>query len=450
MLLVEDDPASLHLLERWVEKEGLEITTAASAEEAEKLLGSFKPHLVLTDIVLPGKDGFALLDKIQKEKLPMQVILLTGHASVEHAVAAIRDGACDYIEKPLQQSRLLASIHKARHQIVLQLENLALRQRLAVQASEVMVGQTAVIQEVRQTIARIADGDMNVFIEGESGTGKEIAAELIHQLSPRADRPLIKVSCAAIPENLLESEMFGYEKGAFTGAMQAKAGKFELAHEGTLFLDEVAEMNSALQAKFLRVLQDGKFSRLGGNELRTVNVRVLSATNIRVEEAIASGKFREDLFYRLNVVRLRMPPLRERAEDVPLLVEHFLEQSRRKLRLGNLSISSEALARLQSYSWPGNVRQLANAIERAVVLRRQDCLDTGDFELDESAPTPAAGKSAVRRTLSFDLGTPLADVEHRMIKAAIEACNGDKEKAAVLLGISSRTIYRKLEKDGAE
>ncbi|MDD2708909.1 MAG: sigma-54 dependent transcriptional regulator [Verrucomicrobiae bacterium] len=446
ILLVEDDPASLHLLERWVEVEGFEIGKAASVEEAEKVMGSFGPHVILTDILLPGRDGFALLTKVRHEQLPMEVILLTGHASVERAVEAIREGACDYIEKPVQRSRLQAALHKARQQILLRLENLELRHRLAAQASELLVGQSAVMREIRGGIERSAAGDMNVLIEGESGTGKEVAAELIHQLSPRASQPLIKISCAAIPENLLESEMFGYEKGAFTGAGQAKAGKFELAHRGTLFLDEVGEMSPSLQAKLLRVLQDGRFARLGGNEVKAVDVRVVSATNVDVEKAIADGRFREDLYYRLNVVRLKMPPLRDRLDDVPLLVEHFLAQLRRKLNLPEMEVSEEAMAKLKSCRWPGNVRQLANAVERAMAFRQGRVLEAADFVMDEipSQPVVKSGGAEGKRSLVFELGMPLDEVERRMIHAAMESCDGDKEKAAVLLGISARTIYRKL------
>ena len=265
MLLVEDDPASLHLVERWVETEGFQIATASSAEEAEQMASVFLPHLVLTDVLLPGKDGFALLMKIREQHPQTEVILLTGYASVERAVEAIRDGACDYLEKPLDRSRLLASLRKARQQIALRLENLELHRRLSAHAREMLVGQSPAMQEIRQTIERIACNDLNVFIEGESGTGKEIVAEMIHRLSTRARHQLIKISCAAIPENLLESEMFGHEKGAFTGAIQSKAGKFELAHQGILFMDEIGEMNPALQAKLLRVLQNGEFTRLGSN-----------------------------------------------------------------------------------------------------------------------------------------------------------------------------------------
>ncbi|MBI4026115.1 MAG: sigma-54-dependent Fis family transcriptional regulator [Verrucomicrobia bacterium] len=442
MLLVDDDPASLHLLERFVETEGFEVATARNAEEAERIALELQPHLVITDIILPGKDGFALLARF-KEKLPQtEVMLLTGHASVERAVEAIRDGACDYIEKPVNRSRLIASLRKARQQIALRLENLDLRERLTAQAREMLVGQSAAIEGVRRTIGRVAGGNMSVFIAGESGTGKEIAAEMLHRLGARAREPLVKVSCAAIPENLLESEMFGYEKGAFTGASQAKAGKFEMAHRGTLFLDEIGEMNPGLQAKLLRVLQDGQFTRLGGNEVRSVDVRVVSATNVEVEKAIGAGKFREDLFYRLNVVHLRMPSLREHLDDVPLLAAHFLGLLRRKLNIEKLEISSEALKLLQSHSWPGNVRELANAMERATALRRGSTLETSDFALGaESVPkTPAF----TEKQLVIELGTPLEAVEDRMIRAALAACGGDKEKAAAMLGISARTIYRKL------
>jgi len=439
LLLVDDDPASLHLLERLVEEEGFEVTKTGSAEEAEKIALELRPHVVITDVVLPGGDGYELMGKLKTQLPESEVMLLTGHASVERAVEAIRDGACDYIEKPVNRSRLVASLRKARQQVALKLENLELRRRLATQAQETLVGQNPSIEDIRRNIERVAGSDTSVFIEGESGTGKEIAAEMIHRSSGRVRHTLVKVSCAAIPENLLESEMFGHEKGAFTGASYSKPGKFELADRGTLFLDEIGEMKPGLQAKLLRVLQDGKISRLGSTQDREVNVRIVCATNIDVEKAIAAGQFREDLFYRINVVRMRMPALRDRLDDVPLLTTHFLAQIGRRLGIENLHATPASMERLQGYAWPGNVRQLKNVIERAVAMRQGPVLDVKDFLLTDA---PVAAKSDSRMT--FELGTPLEEVERRMIKSALDACAGDKEKAAAMLGISSRTIYRKL------
>ncbi len=442
LLLVDDDPASLHLVERFVEMEGFEVSAASSAEEAEKLALEVRPHLVIADIVLPGRDGFSLLSSL-KAKLPQtEVIFLTGHASVERAVNAIRDGACDYIEKPVDRSRLIVSLRKARQQIALQLENLELRNQLATQTREILVGQSAVMGEIRRTIERVASSSAPVFIEGESGTGKELAVEMLHRMGGRSHEPLIKISCAAIPENLLESEMFGHEKGAFTGAIQSKAGKFELANHGILFLDEIGEMSPNLQAKLLRVLQNGQFTRVGGNAVHTVDVRVISATNVEVEKAIATGKFREDLFYRLNVIRLKMPPLRDRLDDIPFLAAHFLALLRSRLNLAELQISPDALKLLQEHSWPGNVRELANVIERAVVLRRGPVLEVADFKLGEGGPVGAPRLS--EGSVVFEIGTSLEEMERFMIRAAMDACGGDKEKTAAMLGISARTIYRKL------
>jgi len=442
MLLVEDDPSALHLLERFVEKEGFEVRTSANAEEAERLALDYRPHLVIADVVLTGKDGFTLLSRL-KETLPeTEVILLTGHASVDRAVEAIREGACDYLEKPIDRSRLIASVRRTRQQVALRLENMELRSRLTTHVREMLVGQSPAIEKIRRTIEQVAGGDMNVFIEGESGTGKEVAAEMLHHLGIRSRGPLIKVSCAAIPETLLESEMFGHEKGAFTGAAQSRAGKFELADGGTLFLDEVGEMTSSLQAKLLRVLQDGRFTRLGSNEVRTADVRVVAATNVNVAQAVSSGKFREDLLYRLNVIHLRMPPLRERAEDIPFLVTHFLAALRKRLKVEELPVAPAAMKLLQNHSWPGNVRELINTLERAVSLRRGPLLDVQDFVLAPTA-VAATGPSSTRGLL-FELGTPLEQVEKQMIRAAMEASGGSKERAAAMLGISTRTIYRKL------
>lgn len=447
LLIVDDDQASLHLVERFIESEGFEISTAQSAEDAIALADKIKPDVLITDVVLPGMDGFTLLVKL-KEKYPqLEVILLTGHASVDKAVDAIRDGASDYIEKPVDRSRLVASIRKVKQQVALRQENQELRSRLNLQAKDMLVGESKRIQEIRRTIEKIASGNMNVFVQGESGTGKEVVAEMLHRLGSRANYPLVKVSCAAIPDNLLESEMFGYEKGAYTGATQSKVGKFELAHKGTLFLDEIGEMNPPLQAKLLRVLQDGQFSRLGGNENQAVDVRVVSATNVVVEKAISEGKFREDLYYRLNVVKIQMPPLRERLDDIPLLVEHFLSGIRRKLNLHEIRISEEALKFLQTHSWPGNVRELANTMERAVALRQHDELQVSDFTFNERLSSTAGGNGSNGQKIVFDLGTSLQEVENRMIRAAIDSTGGDKEKAAAMLGISARTIYRKLGED---
>lgn len=445
LLLVDDDPASLHLVERFVETEGFQISTASTAEEAEQIIPESKPHVIVLDVVLPGMDGFTFLSKLKEKFSDTEVILLTGNASVERAVEAIRDGACDYIEKPVVRARLIASLRKARQQIALRQENAALRNRLNTRTREMLVGLSSSMEEIRRTIERVASGDMSVFIDGESGTGKEVAAEMIHRLSSRSNEPLVKISCAAIPENLLESEMFGYEKGAFTGAGQSKAGKFEIAHRGTLFLDEIGEMSPGLQAKLLRVLQDGQFSRLGSNDLRTVDVRVISATNVEVDQAIAAGKFRQDLLYRLNVVHLRMPPLRERLDDIPLLAAHFLEELRRKLDLPTLTLSANGVRHLQSHSWPGNVRELRNVLERAVALRRGLTLEPSDCVLGRPASNLSPPGGASLGGLNFPIGTSLEEMERRMIRAALDACQGDKERAAAMLGISSRTIYRKLD-----
>jgi two-component system response regulator HydG len=441
LLLVDDDPASLHLVERFVETEGFEVVTSSNGEDALKLAEKIIPDLVITDVVLPGMDGFSLLARL-REKLPQtEVIVLTGHATVERAVEAIRDGACDYIEKPVQRSRLIASLRKAKQQIALRLENLELRKQLATQARDLMIGESPRILEIRNQIERIAGSNSNVFIDGESGTGKEVAAELIHRLSPRAQHLLVKVSCAAIPDNLLESEMFGYQKGAFTGAHMNKEGKFEVAHKGTLFLDEIGEMSAGLQAKLLRVIQDGQFSRLGHNETRQVDVRIVCATNIDVEKAISKGSFRQDLFYRLNVVHLHMPPLKDRLEDIPLLVQHFLDQERREQGIEGLEITSAALDKLAQHGWPGNVRELSNAVERAVALRKSQRLDAEDFSLGPRPRKTLDGSSPI----IFEVGSSLGDIERQVILRTLERCNGDKEKAAAMLGISSRTIYRKIE-----
>jgi transcriptional regulator with PAS, ATPase and Fis domain len=319
-----------------------------------------------------------------------------------------------------------------------------LREELLQQRGEdALIGNSEAMVAVKKLIRQIAATDVSVLVQGESGSGKEVAADVLHNLSLRRDKAVVKISCAAIPETLLESELFGYERGAFTGAAGSKPGKFELADGGTLFLDEIAEMSPQLQAKLLRVLQDGRFQRLGSTKDIQVDVRVISATHVDIHQAIAEKKFREDLYYRLNVVNVALPPLRQRSEDIPLLVEHFLKKYAVRMRKDVRAVAPAAMEQLLSHSWPGNVRELENAIQRAIAVAPGDTIQSFQLVL---LPSGAAAGQSLGPSVTIPIGLPMADAEERIINAALIHCGGDKEKAAKLLGISSRTLYRRFSK----
>jgi len=353
----------------------------------------------------------------------------------------MRLGAYDFIQKPLDRAELLKAVGKALEKRQLATENRQLREQLHQQRTEEsLVGNSPAIVALKKMLRQIAPTDVSVLIHGESGTGKEVVADVIHALSQRHGQPIVKISCAAIPETLLESELFGYERGAFTGASNAKPGKFECAHAGTLFLDEIAEMSPALQAKLLRVLQDGRFQRLGSTRDIQIDVRVISATHVDIQKAIREGRFREDLYYRLNVVQVFLPPLRERREDIPLLADYFLKKYAARMQKDVRIIAADALDQLLAHSWPGNVRELENTLQRAIAVIGGDSIQS--FQL-----TPALGGpprvGVLGPSVLLPVGTTLAEAENKLVSATLAECGGDKEKAAHLLGISSRTLYRR-------
>jgi two-component system, NtrC family, response regulator HydG len=442
ILLVDDDERLRAAANKVLAAEGYGVAGAASAREALDSLKQATAALVLADLRLPDFDGITLLKQIRESWPETEVVMITGHGSVEKAVEAMRLGAYDFIEKPLDSTALLKVVAKALEKWRLAGENRQLWRQLKRQRGvETLMGDTPAIQAVKQLVRQIAPTNVNVLIQGESGTGKEIVADALHSLSDRCDRPLLKISCAAIPETLLESELFGHERGAFTGAGAAHPGKFELADGGTLLLDEIAEMSPQLQAKLLRVLQDGSFQRLGGTKEIRVNVRLLCATHADIPKAIQEGKFRHDLYYRINAVQIILPPLRERYDDIPLLAGHFLGKFASEMNRDVRAIAPSALGQLLAHSWPGNVRELEHVVQRAVALAAGGAIQ--DFVF---APTPASAKTTVTSNgsdISIPIGTTADEATRQFVQATIEHCAGNKLKAAKMLGIPPRTMYRR-------
>jgi two-component system nitrogen regulation response regulator NtrX len=377
LLIVDDEPSILQSLGGLLSDEGFEVTTAANGYEALKTIEAESPDLVLLDIWMPGIDGIETLKEIKKENPNIQVIIITGHGTIETAVKATKLGAFDLIEKPLSIDKVIVAINNALNFRRLEEENKYLRKKTLERNS--INGNSLKTVELKNNIAKAAPTDTWILIIGENGTGKELVARMIHHLSPRADQPLIDVSCAAIPENLIESELFGHEKGAFSGATSKKIGKFELASNGSIFLDEIGDMSLNTQAKILRVLQEKKIQRVGGSRTISVDVRVIAASNKNLEEEIEKGRFREDLYYRLNVLPIKVPPLRQRADDIPILVEAFLEDFAIQNRDKRKKITSDALEILGNYTWPGNVRELKNLVERLAILVDGDAIDSRDI-----------------------------------------------------------------------
>ena len=442
ILIVDDETAHLEILKRVFTKDGYKhVLSAGNGQEALDLLRQHEVDLVITDLMMPGQvDGMDLLGLAKKLRPDAEVILMTAFGTVERAVQGMKEGAYDFIPKPIKRATILKSAAKALERQALVTENRALRARLASLSDEHnIVGQSEALRKVIDLVRQVARSDATVLLTGQSGTGKELFARMLLEASDRAKAPFIAINCAALPDSILEAELFGYEKGAFTGANQRRIGRFEAAHQGTLFLDEIGELSPQVQVKLLRVLQEGSFERLGSNTPINVNVRIIAATHRDLEEEMKNGTFREDLFYRLNVVNIHIPPLKRRREDIPLLAEHFLMRYREKNQRDISGISPEALDRLSAYDWPGNVRELENIIERAVVLDRDRLIDVDD--LPEQI-TQATNKQS--RTLSIPLGTSLEEIERLVLTETLKMTGGNKKMAAQLLGIATRTIYRKL------
>ncbi len=447
ILIADDEQVQREMLEGFLSKQGYGVGTAADGRQAlEKFKGgSF--DLILTDYRMPGMDGIELLRELKRLNPEVMVVILTAFGTVGTAVAAMKEGAYDYLNKPIDLDELLLLIGRVEKDVGLSRENRELREQLREKFKvDFIISASRRMEEALNLVKRAAPSTATVLILGESGTGKELIARAIHYASPRADQPLVKVNCAALPENLLESELFGHEKGAFTGAVGRRIGRFEQADQGTIFLDEIADLSPPLQSKLLRVLQEKEFERVGSSQTLKADVRVIAATNRNLEEEVRKGTFREDLYYRLNVVTIALPPLRERKEDIPPLIEHFLRKYSRENQKAVVSLSKEAKDLLMNYHYPGNIRELENIMERAVVLSRGDSITTQDLPLNlreskvEDLMREAAGGRSLRETLE--------EIERLRITQALEKSHGVQTRAAEELGISERVLRYKMKKYG--
>jgi two-component system, NtrC family, response regulator HydG len=448
ILVVDDESGILESLGKIFEREGYQVSATDSGEEALNTIRERKVDLVLADIMMPKMSGVDLLRAVKAMSPSIEVIMMTAFGSVENAVECMRDGAYDFITKPLKRAIVVRSVQRALERRALVHENQVLRQAIGAAPAGDVIGQSAAMRRTLETVAQAAPSSATILLVGESGTGKELLARHVHRLSERVAGPFVAVNCAALPEGLLESELFGHEKGAFTGAGAQRAGRFERAHGGTLLLDEIGETSPAVQVRLLRVLQEGEIERVGGQQPLEVDVRVVAATNRDLEADVRAGRFREDLYYRLNVIQIAVPPLRARHGDVPLLAQHFVVRFAEKNNKRMAGFSEAALRALDAYGWPGNVRELENTIERAVVLSKKDSIGVEDLPpAIAGAPqtSDSGGARADGEGIYIPFGTPLDEIERRVIKATLERTGGDKNTAARLLGIAARTIYRKLE-----
>jgi two-component system nitrogen regulation response regulator NtrX len=444
ILIVDDEPSILQTLSGLLSDEGFEVTTAANGYEALKIIEAESPDLVLLDIWMPGIDGIETLKEIKKENPTIQVIIITGHGTIETAVNATKLGAYDLIEKPLSIDKVIVAINNALNFRRLEEENKYLRKKALEKNS--INGNSPKTDELKNNIAKAAPTDTWILIMGENGTGKELVARTIHHLSPRADQPLIDVSCAAIPEDLIESELFGHEKGVFSETTTKKIGKFELASGGTIFLDEIGDMSLKTQAKILRMLQEQKIQRVGGSRTISVDVRVIAASNKNLEEEIEKGRFREDLFYRLNVLPIEVPPLRQRIEDIPVLVETFLEDFAVLNRSKRKEISTAALELLSKYAWPGNVRELKNLVERLAIMVDSDTIDGKDIPAAYNVDAcPEPDMAEVRFFQVDDLKEAKLAFEKEFINLKLAQNRHNVTKTAEAIGVGRSYLHKKIK-----
>jgi two-component system response regulator AtoC len=439
ILIVDDEVNIRTALAKILEKNGYRPETAENGQVALTRIENAFYHLVITDLKMGGLNGLELLKKVKEHSPETEVVVMTAYGTIETAVNAIKAGAYDYLTKPVDKERLLLLIDKALERQALSLENKRLRESLKIKNRfEEMIGKSNVLRQIYETIDQVIESDATILITGESGTGKELVARAIHQRSGRRDKPFITINCGALPETLFESEVFGYEKGAFTGAVSSKAGRFELADGGVLFLDEIGELNLKNQVDFLRVLETKEFRRLGGTKLIHADVRFIAATNRNLLQAIENKTFREDLYYRLNVVPIHLPPLRKRKEDIPLLVDFFLREFTSNYHRDEKIVSPETLRLLINYSWPGNIRQLKNVIERFVIMVRDRIL------LPEHLPVEIREHAEEEKTMVITLGKGLEEIEKEVIQKTLSEITHHREKAAKILGISVRALHYKI------
>ena len=447
VMIVDDEKNIREGLGKALEMDGYNVYLAENGKEAFNIINNTEMDLVIADLKMPEMSGEELLKRISSSFPTIPVIILTGHGTIESAVNAMRNGAYDFLTKPVNLDRLSLLVSRALSNRHLILEHRALQDEIEKSKSRMsvakVIGKSARMKQVIDVVEQVAGTKASVLITGESGVGKEVVADSIHQLSNRRDKPFIKVHCAALAESLLESELFGHEKGAFTGAVGRKRGRFELAHTGTVFLDEVGEINQSVQIKILRVLQEKKFERVGGEETLEVDVRVLAATNKDLSKEIESGNFREDLYYRLNVVNIHVPPLRERKEDIPILAAAFLKEFTEENSRNIEGIDQKAINILYNYNWPGNIRELRNTIESSVVLCK------GHVITEEDLP-PTIRSGLEQNSIKLSIGTSLADAEKEIIRSTLLRNNGNKSKTADILGIGRKTLHRKIQEYNIE
>ena len=453
ILVVEDDEGLQNLLRRLLSQEGRLVTVVGSGQEAIRVAQAIPIHVLITDLMLPDIDGLAVLERILQIDPKVIGIVMTGYGSIDCAVKAMKAGAFDFLTKPFDNEVVVGSINKAleayRRRKNMQSSRKAVREQYRL---EQFIGTSEPIRRVLEFVAKVADCHSTVLIQGESGTGKELVARMLHFNSEPKDRPLVPVNCGAIPENLLESELFGHEKGAFTGAAHTRIGRFELAHGGTIFLDEIGELSLGLQVKLLRVLQERSFERVGGTKTIDVDVRVVAATNQDLEVAVQQKRFRGDLYYRLNVIPVTIPPLRERRSDIPHLVSHFLEKLNRGKQAAMTGCSPNAMARLLEHHWPGNIRELENMIERLVVLSQSGTIEVSDLP-ERFQCRSVTAEQTVSNFISFsdqgvNLPREIEQFENRLIVGALRQANGITSKAAQLLQVNRTTLVEKMKRKG--
>ncbi len=454
VLIVDDDPALRDILQETLMQEGYSVSTAEDGTTAIQAVKESVVHIVITDFQLPDIDGLAIIDRLAKLEAKIIPIMMTGFGTIETAVRAMKSGAFDFITKPFDLETVAVVVRKAAEFHRLRQENHLLRKAVRDQYRlEQLVGVSEPMQQVMEFVQKVADSDSTVMIQGESGTGKELVARMLHFNSLRRDRPLVPVNCGAIPENLLESELFGHEKGAFTGATHPRMGRFELAHGGTIFLDEIGEMSLPLQVKLLRVLQEREFERVGGNRTIHVDVRIIAATNQDLETLVEEKRFRKDLFYRLNVIPIVIPPLRDRRSDIPLLIDHFLTRFNQSKRTEVSGFMPEALHLLTEYDWPGNIRELENMIERLVVLKKRGILSTEDLpqKIGPKPTSPEFKEQFFRFSEDgINLSREVEQYEKHLIMEALRKANGVTSRAAQLLHLNRTTLVEKLKRRGVD